>query len=134
MRRNAPDHTPVRAWWRDRNGAHERLFTLGALKGVVRIVPGEKIAYVTDARSSEGNTARITELAANADHLFIECAFLHDDAGHADRRAHLTARQAGALARAAGARLAVPFHFSPRYEGRAAELRAEFEAAHTDHT
>jgi ribonuclease Z len=42
---------------------------------------------------------------------------------------HLTARQAGSIARAAGARLVTPFHFSPRYAGREAELRAEVEAA-----
>ena len=44
---------------------------------------------------------------------------------------HLTARQAGSIARAAGAKLVIPFHFSPRYAGREAELRREVEAAWT---
>jgi ribonuclease Z len=51
------------------------------------------------------------------------------DAPDAARKYHLTARQAGAIARAAGASVLVPFHFSPRYTGRDTELRAEAQAA-----
>ena len=45
------------------------------------------------------------------------------------RKNHLTAAQAGRIARAAQAKLVQPFHFSPRYEGREAELVAELQAA-----
>lgn len=38
-------------------------------------------------------------------------------------------RQAGSIARAAHAKLVIPFHFSPRYAGREEELRREIEAA-----
>jgi ribonuclease Z len=62
--------------------------------------------------------------------LFIEAAFLHEDMALARSRFHLTARQAGELARAAGVSSAVPFHFSPRYMDREPELRAQFEAAY----
>jgi len=55
--------------------------------------------------------------------------FLNEDRQHAERKAHLTARAAGEIARAAAVRLAVPFHFSPRYLGREDELRQEFERA-----
>lgn len=128
--RNAPDDTPVRAWWRDHNGEHERLFPLGALKAqILQLVPGEKICYVTDVAFHPDNVQRITALAANAAQLFIECVFLEQDAGHAARKLHLTARQAGRIAREAGAKLVIPFHFSPRYAGREAELRAEIAAA-----
>jgi len=41
----------------------------------------------------------------------------------------LTARQAGEIARSVGAKAVVPFHFSPRYEGRSAELEAEVQTA-----
>jgi ribonuclease Z len=128
----ASDDTPVRAWWHDREGAHDRLFTLGALRGdVVRLVPGETIAYVTDVAFHDENRRRIVDLAAGAARLFIECAFLHADLDQATARAHLTARQAGLLARACGAALVVPFHFSPRYQGHEHELRAEMDAART---
>jgi ribonuclease Z len=43
-----PDETEVRAWWRSGGVLHERLLPLGQLKSeVLRLVPGEKIAYVT---------------------------------------------------------------------------------------
>ena len=51
------------------------------------------------------------------------------DLEHARRKNHLTARQAGQVARESGARGVVPFHFSPRYGQRAAELVAEVNAA-----
>ena len=129
--REAPDETPVRAWWRDSSGDHERVFPLGVLKAeVLRLVPGEKIGYVTDVAFHEENCRRIVDLAAGATRLFIECAFLDEDAPLAAARSHLTARQAGQLARMCSAEFVTPFHFSPRYEGRGAELRAELDAAH----
>lgn len=128
--RNAPDETAVRAWWHDGNGEHERVFPLRVLKAeVLRLVPGEKICYVTDVAFHYDNVQRITALAANAAQLFIECVFLDQDADHAARKHHLTARQAGSIAREAGAKLVIPFHFSPRYTDREAELRGEIEAA-----
>lgn len=54
--------------------------------------------------------------------LYIESVFLSSDAEHAARKHHLTAAQAGRIARAAHTKSVVPFHFSPRYEGREAEL------------
>lgn len=130
VRRGAADETPVHARWRDRDGAHERVLTLGTLRAdVLRLVPGEKIGYVTDVLYHEENARRITALAADADLLFIECVFLDEDREHAARKCHLTARQAGAIARAARAKQVVPFHFSPRYADRENDLRGELEAA-----
>lgn len=118
----APDDTPVRA--------PGRVLPLGELKArVLRLVPGQKLCYVTDVVYGADNARRIAALAADADLLFIECVFLDEDAAHAARKFHLTAGQAGLLARAARARQVVPFHFSPRYSGREAELRAELERA-----
>jgi ribonuclease Z len=95
----------------------------------LRLVPGTKICYVTDVAFDPHNVQRITALAAGAAQLFIECVFLDQDADHAARKRHLTARQAGSIAGAAGAKLVIPFHFSPRYAEREAQLRAEIEAA-----
>jgi ribonuclease Z len=118
----APDDTPVRAQGRE--------FPLGELKArILRLAPGQKLCYVTDVVYGADNAQRVAALAADADLLFIECVFLDEDAAHAARKFHLTARQAGLLARAARARQVVPFHFSPRYAGREAELRAELERA-----
>jgi len=111
-----PDDTPI----------HGR--TLGELKArLIEIAPGQKLAYVTDIVYSAENEARVAALAADADVLYIESVFLASDAGHAARKLHLTAAQAGRIARAARAKTVIPFHFSPRYEGREAELVAELE-------
>jgi ribonuclease Z len=124
-----PDDTPVRACWHDGEGEHERLMPLGELKArALEIAPGEKLAYVTDIRYSAENEARVARLAADADVLYIESVFLSSEAEHAARKMHLTAAQAGRLARAARAKRVVPFHFSPRYLGREEELRAELNS------
>ena len=126
----APDDTQVLARRAGASGTDVREIALGALRSAaLQVVPGQKIAYVTDAAYHAENVARIAALAAGADLLFIECTFLAADAADAARKRHLTAGQAGSIARAAGASVLVPFHFSPRYSGREAELRAEAQAA-----
>jgi ribonuclease Z len=89
--------------------------------------PGQKLAYVTDIQYTPENVERVVELAGGVDLLVCETAFLHDDEALARERCHLTARQAGELARAAGAKRLAPFHFSPRYQGRERELFEEAE-------
>jgi ribonuclease Z len=127
----AHDDMPMHARWRDRHGEHERVFPLGELKSkVLRLVPGQKLCYVTDVAYNEDNVRRITGLAADADALFIESVFLEEDGDHAARKFHLTAAQAGRIARAARAKAVVPFHFSPRYAERENELRREIETAY----
>lgn len=78
---------------------------------------GQKIAYICDAGYSRSNREKIINMVYGADHLFIESAFLEKEAGHARRKHHLTARQAGEIAAAAGVRRYTLFHFSPRYAG-----------------
>lgn len=128
--RGDPDDAPVRVWWREGSKMRETHVPLGKLKTeMLHIVPGQKIAYVTDARYQEANARKIIELARDADILFIEAVFLEEDAQIAARRYHLTAAQAGRLARMANAKKLVPFHFSPRYAGREESLRREAEQA-----
>ncbi len=130
VRAGAPDDTPIRVRWRTREGSHERTFALGELEQkVLQFVPGQKVCYVTDAAGTEHNRSALTQFVRDADQLFIEAVFLDEDREQAERKAHLTARAAGAIARAAGVRSAVPFHFSPRYFGREEELRREFADA-----
>lgn len=126
----APDDTVLVAPAAGVASPAERRLTLGELRErALRLVPGQKIAYVTDVGYHEENARRIVTLAAGADLLFIESTFLESEAAEAGRKAHLTARAAGELARAAGVRALVPFHFSPRYAGRETELRAEAQQA-----
>jgi ribonuclease Z len=126
----SPDDTPVTARATAATGSGNRTIELGTLRdATLQLVPGQKIAYVTDVAHHAGNVQRIVNLADRADLLFIECTFLDADGADAARKHHLTARQAGAIARAAEASLLVPFHFSPRYAGRESELRAEAQAA-----
>lgn len=99
---------------------------------IVRITPGLKCAYITDAAYTDGNLEKIVALTRDADHLFIEAAFLAADAETAEKKSHLTARQAGRIARLCRARRLTVFHFSPRYLGREDQLYAEAEAAWKD--
>ena len=126
-----PDGTPVRAWWKGEGGLPvERQVSLGELRErVVLVTPGRRIAYVTDALFSERNAERIVELAAAAEILFIEAPFLERDRRQAGQKYHLTARQAGILARRAGVKRLQLFHFSPKYRGAGDRLRAEALAA-----
>ena len=126
--RDEPDDTPITA--SGAGGAGETAFRLGDLRErVLQVVRGEKIVYVTDAAFTPGNRERIVALAQGADYLFIEATFLDVDRERARERAHLTARQAGELAREAGVARVIPFHFSPRHLGAERELRRELEQA-----
>jgi ribonuclease Z len=126
----APDDTPIDVRWRDRDGDHAEARTVGELAHLVLdVVPGRRIGYVTDLRYTDGNVAALAALLDGVDVLYIECVFLEADAAHGARKHHLTARQAGEIAGRVHARHVVPFHFSPRYEGRVAEIEAEMRAA-----
>jgi ribonuclease Z len=89
------------------------------------VTPGRTLAYVADVRGSRDNQQKIIDLTRGAEVLFCEGAFLHEDKERADQTYHLTAREAGELARRAEVGRLVVFHFSPKYEGRFDELERE---------
>jgi len=127
--RNEPEKWQIQVGWRENDVDHQRFVSLAELKPALRIAPGQKIAYVTDVAWHRDNMRRIVELARDADLLFIEAVFLERDAEHGKRKFHLTARQAGEIARAAKAGCVIPMHFSPRYVGDdRASLREEVAA------
>jgi len=127
---NATEDTQIKATWREQGALQERVVTLAELKPALRIVPGQKIAYVTDVARQQDNVTRITELARKADLLYIEAVFMQRDAAHGEKKFHLTAQQAGEIARSAGVAVVIPMHLSPRYQGEeVALLRAEVAAA-----
>jgi len=126
----APDETPIQVQWRDRDGEHAVTRRVSELRQLILdIVPGRRIGYVTDLRYTESNVQSLSQLLAGVDLLFIESVFLDEDRDHALRKNHLTAYQAGQIACQIGAKAVIPFHFSPRYEDRSAELIAEVHAA-----
>jgi ribonuclease Z len=124
MRRGEPPETAF-AVGEDLQVTLEELTKAGALHAAT----GQRVAYATDFAFSEANVTRVVELARGANELFIEAPFLDSDRDLAAARRHLTAAQAGRIARQAGVARATPMHFSPRYLEREDELRSEFSAA-----
>src|SRR5262249_13933994 len=123
VRRGAPDDSEIVI-------RPDQSIPLGVLKQhALRTARGQKIAYVVDAAYHEKNIDRIVALACGADQLFMEAPFLDMDAEVAAQRRHLTARQAGAIAKRAGVSRFVPFHFSARYRDQEDRLRCEAEQA-----
>jgi ribonuclease Z len=126
----AADDTPIDIAWCDRAGAHTGQRCVGELRPLVLdTVPGRRIGYVTDLRFTEANIDQLTRHLSDVDLLHIESVFLDAERDHALRKNHLTARQAGEIARRLRARKVVPFHFSPRYHGREDAVRAQVWAA-----
>jgi len=106
-------------------------FSLGALAHkIARITPGQKITYITDMVYNAANRKKIIELAGGSDHLFIEATFLEQDREIAEKKHHLTTRQAGHLAGTAQVKQLTVFHFSPRYTGLEQQLRQEVTTAY----
>jgi ribonuclease Z len=126
VRRGEPDHSEIVI-------GHDLSIPLGVLKQhALRTARGQKIAYVVDAAYHDRNIDSIVALARGADQLFIEAAFLDADAEVAARRKHLTARQAGHIAKRAVVSRFIPFHFSARYRDQEDRLRSEAERAFRD--
>ncbi|BFU93844.1 MAG: ribonuclease Z [Nitrospira sp.] len=110
----------------DEHRREERDFLLGDVKErFLTISRGQKIVYVVDTRFDPDNEAKIVALAHEADTLYCESPYLDADAAKAFDRYHLTARQAGSMARKAGVRDLVVFHFSPRYTGQGDAIERE---------
>ncbi len=123
VRLGAPDHSAIKI--------HDDLTVpLGDLRQhALRTARGQKIAYVVDLAYNRLNVDKVVALAREADQLFIEAPFLDVDAVIAAERRHLRARQAGNIAKQAGVRRLIPFHFSARYRDRGDELMREAEEA-----
>lgn len=88
--------------------------------------PGQRFAFVMDT----GLCDNVFHLAEGADLLVIESTFLAADAALAAQVGHLTAGQAGSVARQSGVRTLVLTHFSQRYADSTRfldEARAEFD-------
>jgi ribonuclease Z len=105
----------------------KRTFTYTELKDIANITRGQKITYVVDVLGSHENITKIIQLAKNSDVLYIETFFSDKDKDRAKDRYHLTAREAGRIAREAGVGRLEAMHFSPRYSDEPEELTREAE-------
>ena len=116
-----------RVFWQDKDRkTGERYFTLDELKEkIARISPGQKTTYITDIIGSPENIAKAVNLAMDSNHLFIEAAFLDNERDMAQKKYHLTAKEAGLIAARARVKELTLFHFSPRYFNREKELFQE---------
>ncbi|GAQ68804.1 ribonuclease Z [Streptomyces turgidiscabies] len=117
-------------------GRIQREGSLGsvALDDVSELRRGQRFAFVMDTRLCDG----VYALAEGCDMLVIESTFLDEDQQLAVDHGHLTAGQAGAVARDAGVRHLVLTHFSQRYsdpaeferQARAAGFEGELTVAY----
>jgi ribonuclease Z len=130
IRQQRPDDTPIIARWPVEGREQTAQMRLGELRERLIVeTPGQRLAYVVDTLFSRANVAKIVALAQRADVFYCESLFLDADREQALKRHHLTARQAGTLARLAGVSRLEVFHFSPRYDGMADRLYGEAAAA-----
>jgi ribonuclease Z len=129
IRTGAADDAIVTASWTAEGQRCQREFRVGELRDrLVVHTPGQKLAYVVDTLFSQANAAAIVELARGADVFFCESLFVDADRDQGLKRHHLTARQAGTLARLANVKRLEVFHFSPRYDGMPERLYGEAAA------
>lgn len=115
-------------------GQPARCIPLGNLQAAIaRIQPGQRLAYISDADGTPENMHKMIALAKGVDVLFVEAAFSHIHRAIALEKHHLTARQAGELARCCGARQYRLFHYSPRYTDCPDLLEQEAQDAFNAH-
>jgi ribonuclease Z len=107
------------------DGKHRRAADVAA--EILDVEAGVRVAYVTDTICNRATRPRIVELARGADVFACGAPFLSSEAERARMTRHLTAEQAGSMAREAGAKELLLFHVSDRY---GAELRQHADEAH----
>ncbi len=90
----------------------------------------EKMVYVVDTIYNQEVEKKVINLAKNADVFFCETSFLWKDRDKAKKTRHLLAIEAGRMARKAGAKKFIPFHFSWGYQEEVKELVEEGRLAY----
>lgn len=99
------------------------------IRELLLIRPGKKLVYATDLADTPENCHKVKELARSAHTLFCETAFTEADRDKAMASQHLTTSAAIRIAREAGVKRLVPFHFSKRYERNPGAIYNELLAA-----
>lgn len=99
------------------------------VREVANLTRGQKISYVVDIAGSEENIKKVVKLVKGSDTLYIESYFSDADRDRAKDRYHLTAKEAGRIAREAGVGKMEAIHFSPKYMNDPEQLIQEAEEA-----
>jgi ribonuclease Z len=121
---------PPGPWRRDLVNGNEvtlpdgRLIKPDQVLGLERA--GTRLVHVGDV----GRTDNLVEVCREADTLVIEATYLDEETEMAHEFAHLTARQAGELARQAGVHHLILTHISRRYRER--DVQAEAQTVFTE--
>ena len=124
--RENPESVFVVTWEESGRVVRETPFVLGDLaRNIATISSGQKVTYITDIIGSPENLEKAVMLAKHADHLFIEAGFLERDHERAKRKYHLTAKEAGLVAKRAEVKQFTLFHFSTRYSRLQEEIQRE---------
>ena len=125
---NDPESKTIKVPLKD--GINTEDIRLSQLKSdLVEIFPGQKISYVVDTVFNDRNSRKIVNLVEASDIFFCEAPFLADEEERGQARFHLTSRQAGILARKAGAKKLQVFHFSSRHKDCREQFYSEADQA-----
>ncbi|NPA24753.1 MAG: ribonuclease Z [Deltaproteobacteria bacterium] len=127
VRRALQDGTSPNTVFEVPGGGFQALETIAG--EIATLQTGVKIAYVADILFSEANLEKLLPLIHRADLLLCEAAFLNTASDKAARSFHLTAEQAGLIARMAEVKQLKIFHFSPRHSDQEQQFYAEAAAA-----
>jgi len=100
-------------------------YKVSQLENLYLITEGQKVSYIMDSSPTDSNIEKIAEFVSDADSLYIEAYFMHEDIEHARKRNHLTARISGLIAKKAKVKNLHLLHFSPRYRDRAQDIIKE---------
>ena len=115
---------------RNKNSNAKKFILSDLANRIALITPGQKVVYIADVVYNKSNVEKIVEFAQDADHLYIEAAFLEKNKDIAENKYHLTARQAGYMAGKARVKQFTLFHFSPRYTGQELLFTKEAQQAY----
>ena len=97
------------------------------MDNITKITPGQKVTYITDIVFSRNNIRKLKQHIGNTTFLYIEASFLNRERKRAKERWHLTAKQAGYIAKIARAKKVFPFHISPIHIGEYNEIKKELK-------
>jgi len=97
-------------------------YSVSELKNIYVMTEGQKVSYIMDSSPTESNFEKIANFVVDADSLYIEAYFIHEDLEHARKRNHLTARLSGLISKKARVKNLHLLHFSPRYKDRAEDI------------
>lgn len=101
------------------------LYPLQELFPIAVITKGRQISYVMDISPSDENMEKLMPFIKYSDHLFCEAYFLQKDRDRALDRHHLTAADAGRIAKEAEVHNLTITHFSPKYKNCPEDLYRE---------